>query len=174
MPKWLRITLWILVPSVILMAVFAFLAKRAWDKITFFNLDFSGADFHGLTLNDIPKIIAGESRDVTVSLSMVIKNENDFSIPFCYLRATLFYEGLEIARTSDNIAKTCYNIPSKKDGGVLTVPDEVNIKLNKAGANLIVDKIKGQKPKIDYEVDLTIFGIRIGWFYKIKNSFIWE
>lgn len=148
--------------------------KFIWDKITFQNVSFSDADFKGLTLQDIPDILLkGEQRQITATLGLQIANENNFSIPFCYLSAELFYKGNPIAKTSDNLANTCFRIPAQgQPNNPYTISDPIAITLGVGGVQLITDKLLGGKPQIDYEVSLRVFGIPIP--INVKNSFPWE
>lgn len=149
--------------------------KKIWDNIIFQNFGFSGVDLKGLTLQDIPDILLkGEQRQIPVTMGMEILNKNKFSIPFCYLQAEFFYKGNPIAKTSDNLAKTCIRIPAQGEpNNPFPVSDPVTITLSRAGgAQLITDKLLGGKPEIDYEVSLSIFGIPVP--INVKNSFLWD
>lgn len=164
----LIVLLILLVIAILLSAAIAIL----WSNISFpeEKFNFSSADLSGLSFQDIPAILlSGEERTISVNLEMVIKNDNNISIPFCYLTAKFFYEGTEIATTSDQLAKTCYRVPAN---GELPVSDTITIKLNPASAKLLLSKSQGQKPVIQFITRLTVFGVPIP--RDIKGEFPWS
>lgn len=172
MKKVLKITGIVLGSLLVLGVIGFFIGKSIFEKLTFQNFSFADLDLHGLSLQDIAKaLLAGDEKPIDVTLAMEIKNENNFSIPFCYLNARLFYRGTLIATTSEKLALTCYGVPAN---GVLTVSDRIKIILNKAGGLLILDKFAGKKPKIDYEVELSAANIPSLLIPTIKNNFAWE
>lgn len=153
--------------------------KSIWDSLHF-RPYFVSADLKGLKLSDIPDIVAsGQEKTINAKLGMEIKNDSSTAIKFCYLKAILSYRGIEIARTSERFADACSSIPKKgQPNNPLYVEDDVTIKLNRGGLLLLTDKFLGNKPKIDYQIQLSIFGIPItrilSFFgYPIKNSFEW-
>lgn len=172
MSKRAKIILWSIagiIVSAIIIGIWY--GKKIFKKITFQNFRITGVNFHGLTLQDIPKILqSGTSKNITVTLGLDIKNENNISIPFCYLKIKLLYNGQEIARTSDTLAKTCYEIPAN---GILPVSDTVNITLNQVGAAMAIEKLTGKKVKLDYEVELSAVHIPSMIIPTIRGNFEW-
>lgn len=167
MSKGVKIFLWVLFGLVILagLAIGAyFWAKNAWDKISFSAPKLKGVDFRSISLTDLANIVlAGGTKTIVATISMDIKNDNSFKIPFT-VKAKLFYQEVLIAVTHSLSGV----IPAK---GTLTISDQVNIILNQAGAAILIEKIKGGTPKIDYSLSLSLFGIPIP--KKIKSSFPW-
>lgn len=140
-------------------------AKDLWDKITF-KPYFISADFKGLNLSDAQALLQGEERTINAVLGMEIKNESNSSVTISGLRAKLFYKGIPLAQTSDTLAQTKYVIEANNVNNPLQITDNVTIRLNKAGAQLLTDKISGVKPRIDYTIDLSVLGIPIGSFLR--------
>lgn len=167
MKKGLQILIWIVV-IIAVIAVFAFFwGKGVWNKISFSVPRPEGLDLQGLTLADLANIaLTGQTKTVTATLSMDIKNDNNFSIPFSNIRVRMIYNDVVIAETSDMLAQNKV-VPANS---VLTVSDKVNIILNNAGGNLLIEKIKGGHPRIDYVISVRVFGIPLP---SIKNSFVW-
>lgn len=166
MSKGLKIVVWIVVILVVLGIIAFTWGKSAWDKIDFGKPRLEGLDLQGLSLNDLANIaLAGQSKTVTATVVMDIKNDNGFSIPFSSIKAQLSSKGVVIAQTTDTSAHT---VPAN---GILSLSDNVDIILNNAGGALLIEKLKGNHPQIDYEVDLKVFGIPVSLFYPIKDSF---
>lgn len=166
MSKGLKIIVWIVVILAVLGIIAFFLGKNAWDKLTFGKPTLQGLDLQGLSLNDLANIaLAGQSKTVTATVIMDIKNDNSFAIPFSSIKASFSYKGTVIAETTDNSSHT---VPAN---GILSLPNNINIILNNAGGALLIEKLKGNHPQIDYEVDLKVFGIPVSLFYPIKDSF---
>lgn len=177
MSKGWKIFWWILVILIIIIGIIVYLSKLALDNLSFGAYKWK-ADLGGLKLQDIPDIILkGEERTIYVDFGMDIINKNPISIPFCYLTATFYYQGVELVKSSETLANKCQRLPKN---GVLPITDRITVKLNQAVANLLANKfITGGKPMIEYEIDLTVFGLPIGRIlkflgYPIKNSFPWE
>lgn len=161
MSKGLKIFLWT-VAIVIALSAFAIIwGKNAWDKIAFSKPQLQALDLQGLTLNDLANIaFTGQSKTVTVTLGMAIKNDNNFSIPFSNMKVKLLYKDTLIAETSDAFAQQNFTVPAN---GNLAVADTVNVLFNNAGGQLLIEKTKGNHPQIDYSIDLKVFSIPIGW-----------
>ena len=165
MSKGTKILVWIIaIIAVLAIAVFIW-GKNAFDKITFSTPRIQSLNLQGLTLLDLANIaLVGKSKTVTAVVEMDIKNDNNFAIPFSSIRAELFYKGTLIAETTDDSSHT---VPAN---GHITLSDPVNIILNTAGGNLLIEKIKGGHPQIDYVINLKVFGIPVP---SIKESFTW-
>jgi len=163
----------IVLGALILIGVIAFfVGKNIFEKLTFKNFSFANLDLHGASIQDIAKaLLAGEEKPIDVTLAMEILNENNFSIPFCYLNARLYYRGTLMATTSETLEQTCYSVPAN---GVLPISDRIKIILNKAGGLLLLDKFAGKKPRIDYEIELSAANVPSWMIPTIKNSFAWE
>lgn len=135
-----------------------------WDKISFSKPIPQGLDLNGITLADLANIaLAGKSKTVTATITMNIKNDNSFSIPFS-AKVKLLYQDTVIAETS-SISGT---IPAN---GTFPISDKVKIILNNAGGAILIEKLKGKPVQMDYSISLSLFGIPIP--KDIKNSFIW-
>lgn len=170
MKKFLTILLVLIIISIPLAIWYA---KSVWDKISF-NPYFVSADFQGLTLKDIPAILAsGEKKTVQATLGMQVKNDSNVSITFGSLKATLYYEGNIIGQTSDSLASKKFTSDAHSQDATPPITDVVNIVLSQATAKLLIDKITGVKPQIDYEISLSVLGIPITKIISIKNSFTW-
>lgn len=149
--------------------------KSIWSNLTFGTPYFVSADLKGLSLSDIPSIISSpEGKTINAVLGMQIKNDSSTSIPFCSLEVVLSYKGTEIARTSEAFKNACQTIPAKgKPNNPLNISDNIVIKLNKGGVELLSDKLLGKNPEIDSRIDLSVFGIPISKIYPIKSKFVW-
>ena len=134
---------------------------------------FVSADLSGLSLADIPAILTGGQRQVKTVLGMEVLNDSDVDISFSSLKATLYYEGNKIGETSDKLKNTKYVASAHNLLNPLRVSDEVTLTLNQSVAKLLVDKISGKKPKVDYEIQLTILGIPFFKWFPIKSNFEW-
>lgn len=156
----LKIFLWIL-------AIIAFLAlvvyvviipwgKGVWDKISFSTPKLQTLDLKGLTLDDLKKLaLSGGSKDVTVTLGMDIKNDNNFSIQFSTLKVEIYYKGTLIAKTEDN---TWHTIPGNS---IYPFSSIVNITLNGAGLQMILEKAITGKTSVDFKTDIRVYGIPV-------------
>ena len=150
--------------------------KSIWDKLSF-KPYFISANLGGLSLTDIPDIVlSGQERTLNAKLGLEIKNDSSTAIKFCNLKAILSYKGIEIARTSDQLAQSCSSIPAND---VLKQEDDITIKLNRGGASLLTEKLLGKNPVINYEIDLSILGIPVSKILSLfgmtkKNSFEWK
>lgn len=168
MSKGVKILLWIVVIIAVLAIIGFIWAKNAFDKISFSVPRLQGLDMQGLTLNDLAKIaLEGGQKELKVSLAMDAKNENNFSIPFGNMLVKMYYGSTLIASTSPSLENKKFVLPAK---GSVTVSDTINIILNTAGAKLLIEKLKGGHPQINYSIGLRVFGIPIP---SIKNSFAW-
>lgn len=162
-----KIFLWILLILAVLAVIGFFWVKSIWDSISFSPPSLQGLNLQGLTLTDLASIaFEGQSKTVTVTLAMAIKNDNNFSIPFSNMKVKLYYDNTIIAETS-NLISGKQVVPAN---GALTVSDTVNVILNNAGGKLLIDKINGGHPSIDYSISLKVFGIPLP---NIKNNFTW-
>lgn len=165
-------TIWtliaILVPLGIIISVF-FWGKSIWDKLSFSKPYFVSFDMHGLTLADIPKsLILGNEKRVDITLGLDIKNDSSTSISFSCVKAKFYYEGALIGETSDSLSKQRF-VAKKHD--TLKVTDTTSIILNQAGGKLLLSKLSGGKPQIEYKILVCPLGIPIPI---PKNNFIWS
>lgn len=162
-----KILLWIVVILIIATVIGFTWGKKAWDKISFSKPDLQGLDLQGLTINDfLNSAFVGTERNISATLGMTIKNENNFSIPFGNMKIQLLYNNIIVAETSNMLSMQKFIIPAK---GNLAISDTINVQLSKAGTFLI-EKIKGNHPQMDYKINLSVFGIPIP---AIKNNFTW-
>ena len=139
--------------------------KDIWDKITFTPY-FVKADLKGLSMDDIQPLLNGEERTIEAILGMEIKNDSNSSVTITGLKAKLFYKGTPLAETSESLAERKYVIEANNVNNPLQITDNVTIRLNKAGAQLLIDKFTGKKPRIDYTIDLSVLGIPVGKFLR--------
>lgn len=167
MNKALKIFLWIIVVIIIVAAVGFFWGKSSWDKINFSKPAIQGLDLQGLTAADLVGIaLTGQTKTVTVALGMAIQNENNFSVPFSNMKIKFFYGDTLIAETSDSFSQKNFTLPAN---GTLAVNDTVNIILNNAGGQLLIEKIKGNNVQLNYTIGISVFGIPIGWLIPKQN-----
>lgn len=163
-----KIFLWIAIALVVLIGFASYWGKGVWDKITFSKPVPKSLSLNGLTLADLADIaLTGKSKTVDVTVGMNIKNDNSFPIPFTLI-VELSYKGTDIFQT-DKISGT---IPANSTYPVLA---PAKITLSKAGAGFVSEKIRGGHPKIDYVLDLSLFGIHIpsSIVPSLTDSFIW-
>lgn len=165
----IKILLWALgILAVLAIIVFAFViprAKKIWENISFSLPTLQNLDLKGLNFQDLANIaFTGQEKQVDATLGMNIKNDNNFSIPFSNLGAKLFYQDQLIAETKDNASHT---IPAN---GSLDISPVINILLNNAGANAVIDKLSGKNPVLDYVINGRVFGIPVP---SIKNNLTW-
>lgn len=165
MNKGLKIFLWVLAALAGLALAGYFVAKSVIDNVDFSAPIPQGLDLKGITLSDLANIaLAGGEKTVTVTVGMTITNNNSFAIPFSNVKAQLYYKGVLIGETND---PDSHKIPAN---GSVQLTDTVNIILNNAGGNLLIEKIKGGKPQLDYVIGLRVFGIPIP---SVKDTLIW-
>lgn len=143
-----------------------------WSKISF-KPYFVAADLNGISLKDIPAILAGEERFVNATIGMEVKNDSSTSLSFSGIKAKLFYNGVLIAETSDAFKNKKFTAAANNLDAPLQVIDNITLRVNKTVAQLLFDKITGLKPKIRYEVDLSVLGVPISKLFPIKSSFEW-
>lgn len=156
----LKIFLWILaiivVLAIVTVAVIIPWGKGVWDKISFSTPKLQALDLKGLTLDDLKKLaLSGGSKDVTVTLGMDIKNDNNFSISFSTLKVELYYKGTLIAKTADNAWHT---IPGNS---IYPFSSIVNITLNGAGLEMIIEKLVKGKTSVDLKTDIRVYGFPV-------------
>lgn len=164
MSKGWKIFLWVLLILVALAAIAFFWGKSAWDKLSFSRPVLQALNLNGLTATDLVNIaLSGQSKTVTATVAMDVKNDNSFSIPFS-VKIKLLYQDTIIAETS-SISGT---VPAN---GILRISDAVNIILNNAGGAILGEKVQGKPVQLDYTVSLRLFGIPVP--KTIKNSFLW-
>lgn len=168
MSKIWKIVIWVLAILAIL-ALIAFITfKSVWDKISFSIPRLTGLDLQGLTLNDFLNIaLSGTQKEVTVGIAMDIKNDSNISIPFKVYSIGISYNGETIAKSSEALSSQKFTLPAH---GLVTISDTVKVILNNAGGNLLIEKLKGGKPELQYNIMFSIFGIPIP--YK-GDSFTW-
>lgn len=156
MAKWLKIVLIVLVIFAVLGFTGFIWAKNVWNKITFGKPRLQGLNLNGLTPVDLANALFNSiSKDITVTLAMDVKNDNNFSIPFSSLKVKLFYNDAVIAETSDMLSGK----QSVAANATFTATDTVTVTLNDAGLNMLIEKAKGNKVKIDYKILVKVFGI---------------
>lgn len=165
----LKIFLWTLAILAVLALLIYFLvvpwATKVWDRITFSVPQLQDLDLKGLNLQDLANIaFTGQAKEVNARLGMDIKNENDFAIPFSKVKAKLLYNDQVIAETQDNAS---HLVPAN---GTLSLSNVVDIILNNAGGQLLIDKLSGKTPVIDYEINANVYGLPLP---SIKNNFTW-
>lgn len=169
MSKASRIVLWIILILVIISALIGTFiwGKNAVNKISFSKPRPQALDLQGLSLVDLANIVIGaQAKIIKATISMDIKNDNNFSIPFSNLNVSLSYNNVLIAQTSNMLAQKKV-VPAN---GILTVSDTVNIILSNETAAFLKDKINGNHPELDYVVNLNVFGIPIR---SISDKFVW-
>ena len=170
MSKGVKILLWVLAILAVLAVIVYFLVvpwgKKAWDNVTFSVPRIESWDLNGLNLNDLANIaFTGTEKPVDIRLGMDVMNKNSFSILFSNIKAQLFYNGIQIAETTDNASHT---VPAN---GTLPLSSVVKVTLNATGGQLLLDKlVLGKTPVIDYIISANVFGIPIK---NIKNNFKW-
>lgn len=168
MSRILKIVIWIVVILVVLGVLGYLWAKSVWDKISFSPPRLQSLDLQGLTIEDLVNIaFTGSQKEVIVTLGMDIKNANSFSIPFGKMKVKLYHNDTLIAATSPVLSAQKFKLAPNS---TTSISDTVNIILNNAGGQMLIEKIKGGSPKIDYEVGLSLYGIPLP---SIKNSFAW-
>lgn len=159
----------IVLPLGFLLGLFLW-AQSIWTKVKITPY-FVSADFKGLNLQDVRAILAsGEEREIDAVLGMEIRNDSNSAITFSGLKAKLSHNGVLIAETSEELANQKF---TAKANEVLQVTDSVKVKLNQAGAQLLLNKLAAQKSKIDYTLEFSVYGIPILRWFPIKNSFTW-
>lgn len=137
-------------------ATFFFWGKSVWDKITFGKPRLLGLNLNGITLTELANLaVSGTPKEVTATIAMDVKNDNNFSIPFSSLKVKLFYKGAEIAATSDLLSAT-NQVPAN---GTFTGTDTVKIILNGAGIDMLIDKLTAKQITLDYKIMVKVFGI---------------
>lgn len=165
MNKGLKIFLWILVIIVVLAVIGYLMAKSVLDNVTFSKPIPQGLDLKGLTLGDLVNVaLANEQKTVSVTIGMNVTNSNSFAIPFSNVKVGLYYKGVLIAETNDPDSHT---IPAN---GSLALTYTVNIILNDAGGQLLIEKIKGGNPQLDYKIGLRVFGMPVPG---VNDSLTW-
>lgn len=156
----MKIFMWILVIIAVLAVVtFVFIipwGKGVWNKISFSKPKLQALDLKGLTLPDLQSLaLSGGSKDVSVTLGMDIKNDNNFSISFSTLKVQLYYKGTMIAETTDN---AWHSIPANS---VYPFSSIVNITLNGAGLQMIIEKLVTGKTSVDLKTDIRVYGFPV-------------
>lgn len=174
MSRTAKIIVWSIIGLIIIgiIAYVIYWANNLWKKITFEPF-FVSADLSGLTIKDVAGALVGkDQKEITVTMGVDVKNDNTRSIKFGNFRMKLSYKGIEMATTSDKLASETFVVPAKGEpNNPLPIPDTVRVFLNQGIALLITDKIQSKKPKVDYSIYLSVFGIYIP--FPITGSFEW-
>lgn len=166
------IALAIILPLGFLIGLFLW-AKNIWNKIKITPY-FVSADFKGLNLKDVQDIlVSGDEKTIDAVLGMEIKNDSGTDITFSGLKAKLYYNGTLLSETSSQLANQKFIAKAHNIDAPLQVTDAITVRLNQTGAQLLVEKLSGSKPKIDYTIELSIYNIPILKWFPIKNNFTW-
>lgn len=101
---------------------------------------------------------------VDVPLTTIIKNKNASSLDFKNLFGAISYNGESIMQTkSDSPVLKNVKVEGKTEK---PVTDTVQVLVNPSSIKFFTELVKGNKPKIDYNVKTTLFGVP----YDFKNS----
>lgn len=136
---------------------------KAWNKILF-KLSFEGID---LSTIDLASLASFGQTSGKLLLGIQITNNNPFDIPFDKMKTFLYYDGTLIAESSGNLSAQSFKSLASSDkilnvgNGVIVkeVTDYVNVHINSASAKLIKDTVAKQNPKVNYTVQLSVFGV---------------
>lgn len=162
-----KIILWILIILVLAGTFLFYWGKTAFEKILFSNPRLTGLNLQGITINDLANIaLTGQSKTVNVSLEMDVVNNNNFSIPFSKMKVKLLYNNILIAETSP-LLQVKRVVPANSS---VTISDIININLNNASGQMLIEKLKKRPVTIDYIINVSVFGIPLP---SIKNNFSW-
>lgn len=154
------ITIVIVAGIIILLAIWGI---KAWNKILF-KLSFRGIDLSTIDLSSLTSL--GQTSGKLL-LGIKITNNNPFDIPFDKMKTLLYYDGTLIAETSGNLSAQSFKSLAGGDkilnvGSGITVneiTDYVNVHINSASAKLVKDALSNQSPKVNYTVQLSVFGV---------------
>lgn len=134
--------------------------KKVSDKINI-RIAFKGVDLGNTSVPVfLSSLNAGIVNNVKLKLAAIITNDNSFSIPFSNLVAELFYDGILVAKTTDELSQKKFVVPAN---GQLEVLDNVNVFLNAASVKLLTQTLNNQKPTITYSVRVKIFFIPVSF-----------
>lgn len=148
---------------VLILLIIYIWGKMIYNRIKF-EFGFRGADLSGL---DIQGLLTGGQTEATIKMSAKVVNRNNFAISFSELRAWLYYDGVMMAQTSDELAKNKVTVQANS---AAEITDDVRIFLNKQTIDLLKQVVTKQSPKVQYTVKLKIWGIPVSF----TDYFIWE
>lgn len=165
----MRILIIIVLILVIAGVIGYFQAKTVWDKIKF---DFAKG-FRGINLssfNPQELLLSGQTK-INPILGIDIINDNSFDIPFKEMKATVYYNGAVIGETSSDLYGRTFNVPRHS---TLSVTDPINLYLNEAGGRLLLAKIGGGQPELNYQIKVKIQLFGFLWIpITYKDTFSW-
>lgn len=171
---------WTIVLIIIALIFFiVWYGRIIYDKINFNATNaFRGIDLSSFNLS---QLLTGGQTSVNANVTLNIKNDNGFSIPFKDLKVTFLYTNVMVAETSDYLMSQHFTIPSKDTiplngtvHGVLPVSDSITIYLNGAGYVMLKEKVAKRPVKIKYDVSLKIGVLNIFWIpISYTDSFDW-
>lgn len=166
--KWWKIVLLVLGILAVLAAAAFFWGKSVFNKISFGKPKLQGLDLKGITLAELASAaFAGQAKTVTVTLGMDITNAGGLSIPFRIYKIKLLHNDETVGESSDALSAQRYTLPKN---GYVSISDTLNVFINDAGGQLLIEKIKGGHPEMQYQILFSIFGIPVP--YK-GDSFTW-
>jgi len=116
-------------------------------------------------------LITSGQTQINANLGLDIVNDNAFSIPFKDLKATFYFNDTVIADTSSELTNKHFTVPAN---GKLTVSDSVNIYLNKAGLDILKQKLTKQHPNLRWTLKVKIGILNIIWIpVTYEDTFTW-
>lgn len=168
MKKWLKIVLIILAVLAVLALIGFIWVKSIFNKISFSKPKLQSLDLQGLTLTDfLNAAFAGQSRTVTVTLGIDIINNSGLSIPFSIYSIKLLHNDVVIGESSTALSAQRFTLPANN---YVSISDTITVSLNDAGGQLLIEKLKGGRPILEYKILFSVFGIPVP--YK-GDSFTW-
>jgi len=142
---------------IVLILVLIYVQGRMIYNRILFEFGFRGADLSGL---DIQGLLTGGTTDATIKMSASVVNKNNFSISFSDLRAWLYYDGVLIAQTSEELPKNKITVQPNSSAEII---DNVRVFLNNQSLDLLKKAALKQSPKITYTAKLKLWGMPLSF-----------
>lgn len=140
-------TILIIIAVVVILGLLYLYSKLSVQKISF-KFDIGKIDL---------SIISLSNPVININVLTTIDNKNNFEISFSDLFVRLLYNDNLVAK-SKNIDINKYKVPAKSS---FSFNQELELYINSSTIGLIKSLVSRQPVKIDYEVDVKIFNIKV-------------
>lgn len=136
--------------------------RAAQKNISFKGFFVSRVDLKGVNLADL--LTTGVTNAV-IGLGIRIENTNDFKITFKSINIKLFYQGVMVAETSNELESQRFVLPAN---GSLLLAGDANVMINKQAYDFLYNGLTGTHPAAECVIRITIFGIPLRFTEQIK------
>lgn len=113
---------------------------------------FDKSDIVGIKISDLV-----QGKKLTISINSYIENQNNFKINFSDLYIQIFHNN-ELIANSTTLDTKKHTLPAN---GNVTLPESIDIYGNQTTINIVKDIALYKPVKVNYKLDVKVFGIKI-------------